>query len=165
MKQALHGEIVQDVRVFWGKSSGKTQPQRKQIHSLVVKTKRVSGLPVKDDILVKGLIRVSELSFITDLPGVPRQISSPFPGFHLSLFQRKMVLMISIPRTFPAHSIYLQNLFPFTSWPMNRTCAWQLTTPGKEGNEKSTKWVKNDPLVKSQGVFFNKQTMNRIFHK
>lgn len=147
MKQALHGEIVQDVRVFWGKSSGKTEPQRKQIHSLVVKTKRVSGLPVKDDVLVKELIKVSEPSFITDLLGVPRQSFSPSPGFHLSLFQRKTVLLISIHKTFPAHSIYLQNLFPFTSWPMNRTYAWQLTTPGKEGNEKSTKWVKNDPQV------------------
>lgn len=71
MKQALHGEIVQDVRVFWGKSSGKTEPQRKQIQSLVVKAKRVSGLPVKDDVLVKELIKVSKPSFITDLLGSP----------------------------------------------------------------------------------------------
>lgn len=147
MKQALHGEIVQDVRVFWGKSSGETEPQRKQIHSLLVKIKRVSGLPVKDDILVKGLVIVWEPSFTTDLPGVPRQISSPFPGFYFSLFHRKMVLLISIPKTFPAHSIYLQNLIPFISCPMNRPYAWQLNTPGNTGNEKSTKWVKNDPQV------------------
>lgn len=142
MKQALHGEIVQDVRVFWGKSSGKTEPQRKQIHSLVVKAKRVSGLPVKDDVLVKELIKVSKPSFITDLLGVPRQVSSPSSGFHLSLFQRKMGLLISIPKTFPAHSIYLQNLFPFTSWPMNRTYAWQLTIPGKKGMKSQQNGLK-----------------------
>lgn len=72
------------------KARGEQSNKGSRVTRWVVKTTRAFELPVKGDTVVKGLESEKQggsgPSFVTNLLGDLRQISSPFPSFHLFLF-------------------------------------------------------------------------------